>query len=191
MLAASMEDRRALVRRGRKPLVGYVSQRNTLSVSDAGGIVRVAISMRVRLLIGALATLFGPGLALALVAAPDRFFRLPLPIRAVVVLAIAGMIFLLLRTLFRNPRFELAKDGTITVHHPSRRITRGEIRGVDIEEDIYSNPPKVYVTNAVLVLRLADEDVRLCASPDTKLISSLAKRVTDRIHANESRQVNR
>lgn len=187
MLSASMEDRRALVRRGRKPLVGYVSQRNTLVVSEDGGIVRVAVSMRVRLLIGALATLFGPGLALAFVAAPDRFFRLPLPIRVVVVLAIAGMIVLLLRTLFRNPRFELANDGTITVHHPSMQIARGQIRSVVIEEDIYSNPPKIYVTNAVLVLRLADEDVRLCASPDTNLISSLAQRVTDRTQTNPGR----
>lgn len=195
MLTASIDQRRALVRRGRKPLVGYVSQRNTLAVSEVNGRVRVEVGFRTRVLVALMAAVFGPGLALLFALAPERFTRMPSFIQVVVVAAVAGMSFLLVRTLLRRPRFEVHANGDIVVRDPSMTIARADLRSAAIETDMYSNPPRIYVPNAVLVVRTAEDEIRLCASPDSRLIEMVANRVATRAridltHQNEiSRQV--
>jgi hypothetical protein len=159
------------------PLVGYVSFRNTLSVAERHDrtVVTVSAGTRAMLLLGGL--VFGPGLALLFVLSPARFTRMPWFIQGVVVLAIAGMTIILLRTIFLRPSLELLANGDVIVHHPNRVIPRASIREVRIDTARYSNPPRVYVDNAVLILRTADGDIRLTASPDRALIERLAKKI--------------
>lgn len=168
--------RRTLVRRGRRPLVGYLSQRNTLEVEELYDRTIVRVNFRTRALLLAGAVLFGPVFGMFFMFRPERFTRMPLFIQAVVVLTVAGMTLVALRTLFIQPTLELRLDAVV-VTHPRLTIPHTTIREVAIETDIYSNPPRVYVENAVLVLRTADGDVRLAASPDRALIERLAEEI--------------
>jgi hypothetical protein len=176
-LMAHIETRRALIRRGKRPLVGYVSLRNTLAVTEQHDRTTVALDAKTRALVAAGAALFGPIFGAFFALRPERFTRMPFFIQAVVAVTIAAMTFVLVRTLVRRPRFELLATGDVVVHDPSLTIDRGAIRGVSIESEMYHNARRTYVPNAVLVLRTGDGDVRLCASPDTNLIASLARKV--------------
>jgi hypothetical protein len=194
-LATTLDSRRALIQRGRRPLVGYVSLRNTLAVTERDGRTRVAVDMKTQALLLVMSALFGPGLALLFVTSPERFTRMPMFIQLVVAAAIAGMTFLLLRSLVRRPSFELQPDGKIVVSSPSMTIRRDQVTGIAIETDMYSNSSRIYVPNSVLVVRTASADVRLCASPDVTLIASLAQRVAaltgkDVNHPTMDQQVN-
>jgi hypothetical protein len=174
MLAGAIDSRRALVRRGRRPLVGYVSQRNTLAVSERDGRTVVQVDAKTRAMVAVAGILFGPALAGLFALAPERFTRMPWFIQGVVAVTIVAMTFVLLRTLFVRPRIELLPNGD--VHAASSTIARRDVRGVTIETDMYSNGRRIFVPNAVLVLNTSDGDVRLCASPDTNLIASLARK---------------
>lgn len=189
MTMASIETKRALIRRGKRPLVGYVSLRNTLAVTEHHDRTEVSVnaSTRAFLMLGGL--VFGPGLGTLFVLNPERFTRMPIFIQAVVVAAIVGMTFVLIRTLLRRPRFALMASGDVIVRDPSLTIRREEIRGVSIESEMYHNARRVFVENSVLVLRTNDGDVRLTASPDIPLIASLAGKAAALTRTQIHRQV--
>lgn len=173
-LVTRLDQKRELLRQGRKPLVGYVSQRNTIAVSDRDGGIVVTTNAATRTLVAGMGVLFGPGLAMLFVALPERFSRMPIFIRAVVVIAIAGATLALLRTLFRSPRVAIGTDGVVRGSGLSP-IAPSAIRSVFVDKETYTSAnQRIVVPNAVLVLQTTDGDVRLCASPDTKLIQSLA-----------------
>jgi hypothetical protein len=162
---------------GGRPLVGYVSSRNTLAVAERHDrtVVTVNAGTRAMLLFGGV--VLGPAFAAFFLLAPHRFTRMPFFIQAAVVLTILGMTYVLLRTLFVRPTLELLANGDVVVHHPNRTIPRAAIRAVAIETDTYTDPPRYRVDNAVLVVHTTDGHVRLTASPDKALIERLATRL--------------
>lgn len=163
---------------GGRPLVGYVSSRNTLAVAERHDrtVVTVNAGTRAMLLLGGV--VLGPAFAAFFVfVAPHRFIRMPFFIQAAVVLTILAMTYVLLRTLFVRPTLELLANGDVVIHHPNRTIPRAAIRAVSIDTDTYTDPPRYRVDNAVLVVHTTDGDVRLTASPDRALIERLATRL--------------
>lgn len=162
---------------GGRPLVGYVSSRNTLAVAERHDrtVVTVNAGTRAMLLFGGV--VLGPAFAAFFFLSPHRFTRMPFFIQGAVVLTIAAMTYVLLRTLFVRPTLELLANGDIVVHHPTRTIPRATILAVSIASDTYIDPPRFFVENAVLVVHTTDGNVRLTASPDRALIERLAKKI--------------
>lgn len=170
---------RKLLKRGLSPLVGLPSQRNTLKVTELAHRMRVELNLESRLLLLVAGVLFGPGLATLLATYPERFAEMPLLIGIVLGMACVGMTAFLIRTMFRRPRIDVLTHGLIMGRDPKIEIPLAEIEQVRIDTDVYSNPPRVYVDNAVLVIRTAEGEVRLCVSPDFSLVERVARRIAD------------
>jgi hypothetical protein len=166
--------RRTLVRRGRRPLVGYLSSRNTLEIEELYDRTIVRLNAGTRAFFLAASAILGPCLAMACMIGYERFLEIPRFIQAVLVLTIAAMTYLFLRTIFIQPSIEILPDGEIRVHHPNLTIPRARIRSITIETDTHHTNNRNYTENAVLVVHTADGDIRLSASPDRPLIERLA-----------------
>jgi hypothetical protein len=180
--AATMKQKGPLAAslgRGRRPLVGYVSNRNTIEVRRKQDRLIVQLSRGTYLFVIFAAALFGPMLSFFVLARPEMLNpNLPAFAKFLLLLLNLGAWLWFFHSLVTRPRIEIPRESGdllffVRGSKPSLVIPRQQIAALVIEDDAYGTAHRS-IPNAVAAARLTDGDtVRLFASPDSNFLASL------------------